>query len=107
MRCSFLNILFFLRSVTILSSYSSKKGSKDASGHGKLLEDLAKKVDTELGPIKVGAINCQRYPDPCLDFGVKKRYPFVGLYVIAYEYLFMLFFIFVSSYSLFFMMFVC
>jgi hypothetical protein len=28
----------------------------------------------------VTKINCWEFPDPCLDHGVKKRYPFLGLY---------------------------
>jgi len=40
-------------------------------------------LDVELGPVKVGSVDCSKYPDPCLDYGVKKRYPFVTLYVTA------------------------
>lgn len=31
-------------------------------------------------PFQLTKIDCFDFPDPCLDYGAKKRYPFIALY---------------------------
>ena len=44
------------------------------------VSDIPSAAERPPDPFQVGKVNCKTDGDPCLDFGVKKNYPLVGLF---------------------------